>query len=128
MNASTSGRKPAADYPDCGGLLERQMASVSFEYFPPRNSNGKNTLEKTVDILSEFQPEFQSVTYGAGGSSRDGTLETAKKIATSSGRPAASHLTYTGSTAADVAEFAHRLWDEGIRQIVALRGDSRDIA
>ncbi len=102
------------------------MASVSFEYFPPRNANGKNQLEETVGILSEFQPDFQSVTYGAGGSSREGTLETVKQIADSSGRPAASHLTYTGSSAGEVAEFADQLWGASIRRLVALRGDSRE--
>lgn len=102
------------------------MVSVSFEYFPPRNESGKNQLEETVAVLSEFQPEFQSVTYGAGGSSREGTLETLEKIAGVATGSAASHLTYTGSTAAEVAAFANELWEKGIRRIVALRGDNRN--
>ena len=101
------------------------MASVSFEYFPPRNQEGQDIPAETVGMLTAFQPEFQSVTYGAGGSSREGTLETVTRIAEKSGKPAASHLTYTGSTAAEVSEFARRLWDKGIHKLVALRGDSR---
>jgi len=104
------------------------MASVSFEYFPPRNEQGENLLEKTVDILSAFQPEFQSVTYGAGGSSREGTLAAVKNIADTTGVVAASHLTYTGSSARDIAEFADRLWQNNIRHLVALRGDEREKA
>ena len=101
------------------------MASVSFEYFPPRNEQSKNLLEDTVKVLSAFQPEFQSVTYGAGGSNREGTLETLYAISSKVGSDVASHLTYTGSTASDVAQFAKTLWDKGIKRIVALRGDSR---
>lgn len=102
------------------------MPSVSFEYFPPRSSKAHDQLEQTVSVLSEFQPDFQSVTYGAGGSGRGGTLDTVKQLAELSGSPAASHLTYTGSSASNVSEFAKTLWDAGIKRIVALRGDDRD--
>ncbi|MEM9279654.1 MAG: methylenetetrahydrofolate reductase [Pseudomonadota bacterium] len=102
------------------------MASVSFEYFPPRNEKAKCVLEETVGVLSAFQPDFQSVTYGAGGSNRNGTLDTLRFVAGLSDSKAASHLTYTGSTAREVAEFANSLWEKGIRHIVALRGDKRD--
>ncbi|MEM7215358.1 MAG: methylenetetrahydrofolate reductase [Pseudomonadota bacterium] len=104
------------------------MASVSFEYFPPRNEESRNKLEQAVNVLSAFQPEFQSVTYGAGGSSREGTLDTARLVSHLSEAPAASHLTYTGSNASEIAKFANRLWDQGTRRIVALRGDSRESA
>ncbi len=102
------------------------MPAVSFEYFPPRNEAAKDALSETVDILSAFQPTFQSVTYGAGGSSQSGTLDTLRVLATRGRSSVASHLTYTGSTAADIAKFANELWDSGIRNIVALRGDDRE--
>lgn len=102
------------------------MASVSFEYFPPRSAEGQSILDDTVDLLTAFQPAFQSVTYGAGGSSREGTIDTVTQIAGKADGKAASHLTYTGSTAREVAEFADRLWKKGIQKLVALRGDSRD--
>lgn len=101
------------------------MPSVSFEYFPPRNEDGYGVLSETVQVLSAFQPEFQSVTYGAGGSSRDGTLKTIADISAHSDKVAASHLTYTGSTEAEVKEFAEELWSNGITKLVALRGDNR---
>ena len=101
------------------------MPSVSFEYFPPRDENGIDVLDETVDVLSQFQPEFQSVTYGAGGSSRDGTFNTVTRLAEDGAAGAASHLTYTGSTPSEVAEFAEQLWENGIKHLVVLRGDSR---
>ena len=101
------------------------MPSVSFEYFPPRNESGYGVLTETVDVLSAFQPDFQSVTYGAGGSSRSGTLKIVEEISSRSVGSAASHLTYTGSSEAEVTEFAEELWNNGIRKLVALRGDDR---
>jgi methylenetetrahydrofolate reductase (NADPH) len=102
------------------------MPSVSFEYFPPRNENASNLLKETVEVLSQYQPDFQSVTYGASGSDRDGTIKTLDTVAEQGDGVVASHLTYTGSTPADVAEFANYLWEKNIRRIVALRGDSRE--
>lgn len=101
------------------------MPSVSFEYFPPRNENGHGVLTETVDVLSAFQPEFQSVTYGAGGSSRSGTLKVVEEISSRAVGTAASHLTYTGSSVEEVTQFAEELWKNGIRKLVALRGDDR---
>lgn len=101
------------------------MPSVSFEYFPPRNLEGQGVLAETVKVLSQFQPEFQSVTYGAGGSNKEGTLDTLSTLGGSSVTPVASHFTYTGSKAADISEFANELWQSGVRKLVALRGDDR---
>lgn len=102
------------------------MARISFEYFPGRTEGARNQLEDTVSVLAKYQPEFQSVTYGAGGSDRDASFDAVVSIQASSGIPTASHLTYTGSTKDDIKAFADRLWDAGVTQIVALRGDPRD--
>lgn len=102
------------------------MAYVSFEYFPGRSEKAKNQLEETVSVLAEYQPEFQSVTYGAGGSDKQGTFDAVVAMQASTGVPTASHLTYTGSTQEEIKEFADDLWNAGIKQIVALRGDPRD--
>ncbi len=104
------------------------MAYVSFEYFPGRSEKAKNQLEETVSVLAEYQPEFQSVTYGAGGSDKQGTFDAVVSMQASTGVPTASHLTYTGSTQEEIREFADDLWNAGIKQIVALRGDPRDIS
>lgn len=102
------------------------MAYVSFEYFPGRSQKANNQLEETVSLLAEYQPEFQSVTYGAGGSDQQGSFDTVVAMQSSSGIPTASHLTYTGSSKDDVEGFADKLWQAGIKRIVALRGDPRE--
>lgn len=98
------------------------MPNVSFEYFPPRTEEARGVLRETVETLSQFQPVFQSVTYGAGGSDRDGSLETIKSIKDIV--DTAGHLTYTGSSLEEVKSFANELWDAGIKSLVALRGDN----
>ena len=102
------------------------MTGVSFEFFPPRTADGANLLIKTVEELAQYQPIFQSVTYGAGGSNRDGTLQTVLDIAGKKVSPVASHLTFAGSKASDIKDFADALWDKGITSLVALRGDDRE--
>jgi len=102
------------------------MSGISFEYFPGRNEEASNQLLETVKVLAEYQPEFQSVTFGAGGSDRDGTLNAVRALQDGTAIPTASHLTYTGSTKADIQAFADELWNSDIKQIVALRGDWRE--
>ena len=101
------------------------MIGVSFEYFPPRTEDGAGVLAQTVDELAQFQPVFQSVTYGAGGSNREGTMQTVLDIAGKKTSRVASHLTFAGSKPSDVKEFADQLWEQGINSLVALRGDDR---
>ena len=101
------------------------MARISFEYFPGRSEKANNQLEETVSLLAEFQPEFQSVTYGAGGSDQQGSFDAVVAMQSTSGIPTASHLTYTGANKEDIEVFADKLWNAGIKRIVALRGDDR---
>lgn len=101
------------------------MARISFEYFPGRSEKANNQLEKTVSLLAEFQPEFQSVTFGAGGSDQNGSFDAVVAMQSTSGIPTASHLTYSGSSKEDINAFADKLWAAGIYRIVALRGDDR---
>ena len=102
------------------------MSGISFEYFPGRSEKASNQLAETVKLLAQFQPDFQSVTYGAGGSDRNGTLDAVRRFQTETGVRTASHLTFTGSSQDDIRSFADELWNAEIRQIVALRGDPRD--
>jgi len=99
------------------------MARISFEYFPGRSEKANNQLEETVSLLAQFQPEFQSVTYGAGGSDQQGSFDAVVAMQSSSGIPTASHLTYTGANREDIETFADKLWEADIKRIVALRGD-----
>ena len=95
---------------------------ISFEFFPPNTPVGSDKLKTVVADLAVVKPEFFSVTYGAGGSTRDKTLATVKDIA-ALGHEAAPHLSCVGSTAESIAEILATYRAQGIRRLVALRGD-----
>jgi methylenetetrahydrofolate reductase (NADPH) len=95
---------------------------VSFEFFPPNTPVGDAKLVDVVQRLGAAQPEFFSVTYGAGGSTRDKTLATVRAIA-AAGHEAAPHLSCVGSTRAGIGEILATYRQQGIRRLVALRGD-----
>ena len=95
---------------------------ISFEFFPPNTPVGSDKLKAVVADLAAVKPEFFSVTYGAGGSTRDKTLATVKDIALL-GHEAAPHLSCVGSTAESIAEILATYRKQGIRRLVALRGD-----
>jgi len=97
--------------------------TVSFEFFPPKSEAAAAQLWATIGALEPLRPRFVSVTYGAGGSTRETTFLTVTRIARNVGLPAAAHLTCVGSSRAEVRDLLQRYWDAGIRHIVALRGD-----
>ena len=95
---------------------------ISFEFFPPNTPVGSEKLKTVVQELGAVNPEFFSVTYGAGGSTREKTLATVRDIA-ALGHEAAPHLSCVGSTEAGIAEILATYRAQGIRRLVALRGD-----
>lgn len=95
----------------------------SFEFFPPKTDEGAANLLKTLGELAPLEPGFVSVTYGAGGSTRDRTLELVSQIKKTTGIEAMAHLTCVGHTREELAEIIHHLLDAGIENILALRGD-----
>jgi methylenetetrahydrofolate reductase (NADPH) len=95
---------------------------LSFEFFPPNTPVGDEKLQTVVQELGTFNPEFFSVTYGAGGSTRDKTLATVKAIA-ARGHEAAPHLSCVGATRESLQETLQTYRAQGIRRVVALRGD-----
>ena len=95
---------------------------VSFEFFPPNTPVGDAKLAEVVQRLGAAQPEFFSVTYGAGGATRDKTLATVRAIA-AAGHEAAPHLSCVGSTREGIAQILATYREQGIRRLVALRGD-----
>lgn len=99
---------------------------VSFEFFPPKNEKMGETLWRSVKTLAPLGPRFASVTYGAGGSTRERTHQQVVRIQNEANIPAAAHLTCVEATRDQVDEVARHYWDEGIRHIVALRGDAPD--
>ncbi len=97
--------------------------AVSFEFFPPKTEKMAETLWESVETLKPLAPRFVSVTYGAGGSTRERTHATVARIASETGIPAAAHLTCVDATKAEIDEVAQEYWAAGVRHIVALRGD-----
>ena len=95
---------------------------ISFEFFPPQTSEGVEKLTAARRLLATLEPEFFSVTFGAGGSTRDRTLETVTQIR-AEGYDAAPHLSCVGSTRDNIRAILKTYRDAGIRRIVALRGD-----
>jgi methylenetetrahydrofolate reductase (NADPH) len=96
---------------------------VSFEFFPPKTEKMAETLWQSVQMLAPLEPNFVSVTYGAGGSTRERTHAAVERIIRETGIPAAAHLTCVDATKAEIDAIARDYWDIGVRHIVALRGD-----
>jgi methylenetetrahydrofolate reductase (NADPH) len=101
--------------------------SVSFEFFPPKTPDMEATLWRSVGRLAPLKPLFVSVTYGAGGSTRERTHATLKRILAETDLTPAAHLTCVGASRAMVDEVVGDYWESGIRHIVALRGDMPDV-
>ncbi len=97
--------------------------SFSFEFFPPKTDKGAENLRRVRDKLATLNPEFFSVTYGAGGSTQDCTLQTVIEIQQESGIEAAPHLSCIGSSKGQIRDILNTFKENGIRRIVALRGD-----
>lgn len=120
MNSLSEARRAAASPLFAG--LEGDIG-VSFEFFPPKTEKMAETLWDAVRTLEPLGPRFVSVTYGAGGSTRERTHATVERIVTETGIPAAAHLTCVDASRAEIEEVARAYWDIGVRHIVALRGD-----
>ncbi|MFL6764444.1 MAG: methylenetetrahydrofolate reductase [Sphingomicrobium sp.] len=97
--------------------------AVSFEFFPPKTEKMEQTLWESIKTLEPLQPRFVSVTYGAGGSTRERTHATVERILKETSLTPAAHLTCVGASREELDGIARDYWDLGIRNIVALRGD-----
>jgi methylenetetrahydrofolate reductase (NADPH) len=97
--------------------------SVSFEFFPPKTDAANQTLWKCIQRLAPLRPAYVSVTYGAGGSTRERTHATVYRIRHETRLEPAAHLTCVGATREEIDNVARAYWDAGVRHIVALRGD-----
>jgi methylenetetrahydrofolate reductase (NADPH) len=105
-------------------VLREKKAGVSFEFFPPKSAEGKEGFMKVVHALKRFNPLYVSVTYGAGGSTRDRTRNTLHWIKTETDLTVMSHLTCIGATRAGMDSILREYREEGIENILALRGDA----
>ena len=97
--------------------------AVSFEFFPPKTPKMEETLWESVKTLEPLGPRFVSVTYGAGGSTRERTHATVARIQRETSLQAAAHLTCVEASKGEIDDIARAYWDAGVRHIVALRGD-----
>ncbi|MDQ6676278.1 MAG: methylenetetrahydrofolate reductase [NAD(P)H] [Acidobacteriota bacterium] len=104
-------------------LLAAGKPSFSFEFFPPKNEEAAAQLEKTIAELSVLEPTFVTVTYGAGGSTREKTIDIVSRIKRETGIEAMAHLTCVGSTRQELRQVLDRLTSNGVENILALRGD-----
>ena len=96
---------------------------VSFEFFPPKTEAMAETLWRSIETLAPLKPRFVSVTYGAGGSTRERTHATVERIVKETELTPAAHLTCVGATRQEIDDIARGYWEAGVRHIVALRGD-----
>jgi methylenetetrahydrofolate reductase (NADPH) len=104
-------------------LLEKDEPVFSFEFFPPKTEEGVATLFETVRALKPLEPDYVSVTYGAGGANRDGTVEIARRIRDEHGIEVMAHLSCVGETREGLASLLERFAESGITNVLALRGD-----
>src|SRR5208282_2571421 len=105
------------------GPLPEGALRVSFEFFPPKSEEMERQLWHAVERLEPLQPRFVSVTYGAGGSTRERTHATVRRIRNETSLEPAAHLTCVAASRIEIDAVAEEYWQAGIRHIVALRGD-----
>lgn len=105
----------------------RDNVRVSFEFSPPKTSEAEEKLWAAIERLAPLQPAFVSVTYGAGGSTRERTHATVKRMVNETDLKPAAHLTCVGASKAEVDGVIQGYWDAGVRHIVAIRGDMPDM-
>ncbi|MGY3107858.1 5,10-methylenetetrahydrofolate reductase [Bradyrhizobium sp. LM6.9] len=103
----------------------QKRPAISFEFFPPKTEDMERNLWDTINRLAPLDPKFVSVTYGAGGSTRERTHSTISRILKETALLPAAHLTCVGASRGEIDEIVDRYHEVGVRHIVGLRGESR---
>jgi methylenetetrahydrofolate reductase (NADPH) len=116
----------AGSEPGIGALVASGERSISFEFMPPKDAAGADLLWQAIRDLEPYAPTFVSVTYGAGGSTRDTTVQITGRIARETSLRAMGHLTCVGHTREELVEIIQSYADAGVRNILALRGDPKE--
>jgi methylenetetrahydrofolate reductase (NADPH) len=122
-SASVSPLSPRGHAPTISNLLSGDKPSFSFEFFPPKTDEGERQLWTAIRELESLSPTFVSVTYGAGGTTRDRTIRVTERIATETTLLPMAHLTAVNHSRAELRQLVGQLAGAGIRNILALRGD-----
>lgn len=104
-------------------ILAKKELCISFEYFPPKTLEAENQLLETVRTLKSYNPKYVSVTYGAGGSTREGTRRIVKRVMDETGTTTMPHLTCVGSTKDDIRAILDDYKSIGVENVLAMRGD-----
>src|SRR6476469_3115619 len=104
-------------------VLGKGKPGISFEFFPPKTEAGFIQLFQTIDQLHPLHPTYVSVTYGAGGSTRQKTVDLVERIQKELKIRSMAHLTCVGHTADEIGGILDQLWETGVRNVLALRGD-----
>jgi methylenetetrahydrofolate reductase (NADPH) len=104
-------------------ILGKGEPTVSFEFFPPKTEEGFGSLFRTIEDLRPIKPSYVSVTYGAGGSTRQKTVDLVERIQREIGIRSMAHLTCVGHKAEEIGAILDDLWSAGIHNVLALRGD-----
>jgi len=104
-------------------MSDNNKLSLSYEFFPPKTEKGVENLKNTREVLAQYNPEFYSVTFGAGGTTQENTLQAVTDIQQQSSVPAAPHISCIGSTKESILKRLQTYQDIGINHLVALRGD-----
>ncbi len=123
MTLGSSPSSPAGRSSRVGDLIAAGVRSISFEFFPPKDEDGERQLWTTLRQLEALQPTFVSVTYGAGGSTRDRTIRVTEGIARETTLTPMAHLTCVGHSRQEVRKVIGSYADAGVRNVLALRGD-----
>lgn len=116
-------RRVTSETPSTAGAQAQKPPAISFEFFPPKTEEMERNLWEVINRLAPLTPNFVSVTYGAGGSTRERTHSTIARILGETKLTPAAHLTCVAATKADIDDVVARYHDVGVRHIVALRGD-----
>jgi len=118
--------EPTAETRSIGRLIRDGERSFSFEFFPPKDEAGEEQLWQAIRELEPYRPTFVSVTYGAGGSSRDTTVRITGRIARETSLLPMGHLTCVGHTRDELEQILTSYAEAGVRNVLALRGDPKD--
>ncbi|AGZ40234.1 methylenetetrahydrofolate reductase [NAD(P)H] [Actinoplanes friuliensis] len=121
MSLGLPSRLPTS--PAIGELIRRPDPTFSFEFMPPKSREGEQLLWQTIRELETLRPDFVSITYGAGGSTRDTTVAVTERVATETTLLPMAHLTAVGHSVAELRNVIGRLAGAGIRNVLAVRGD-----
>ncbi|MEV4637293.1 methylenetetrahydrofolate reductase [NAD(P)H] [Actinoplanes sp. NPDC049548] len=121
MSLGLPSRLPAS--PSIGDLIRRPAPTFSFEFMPPKTREAEQLLWRTIRELEPLRPDFVSITYGAGGSTRDTTVEVTERVATETTLLPMAHLTAVNHSVAELRNVIGRLAGAGIRNVLAVRGD-----